>query len=146
MKIESLIKACDLILAANMAEYDSEKIAKKTAMRDFWRLINGNALEKQDVLDTYELDHLRVCEECGKLIDEGWLLDCTVACSDECAAKFFDETVEKFKYRMSDENFIKQAMEWDHCEKRYEDLTDEEREKYLEDAMNMTEYYWTEWN
>ena len=146
MKIESLIKACDLILAANMAEYDNEKIAKKTAMRDLWKLINGNALEKQDVLDTYELDHLRVCEECGKLIDEGWSLDCTVVCSDECAAKFFDETVEEFKYRMSDENFIKQAMEWDHCEKRYEDLTDEERERYLDDAMNATEYYWTEWN
>ena len=76
---------------------------------------------------------------------EGWMLDATVVCSDECAAKFFGESVEKFRYRMSDENFIKQAMEWDHCQKKYEDLTEEERRKYLDDAMNRTDFYWTEW-
>jgi len=66
-------------------------------------------------------------------------------CSDECAAKFFGESVDKFRYRMSDENFIKQAMEWGHCKKKYEDLTEEERRKYLDDAMNRTDFYWTEW-
>ena len=83
---------------------------------------------------------------CGELIDEGWVLDATVVCSDKCAAEFFDESVPEFKYRMSDENFIKQAMELDKCEKKYEDLTEEERGKYLDIAMDRTDFYWTEWD
>ena len=111
----------------------------------FQRLLTGSAEEKQDIIDEYDLECCRVCEHCGELMTEGWLLDATTMCSDECAAWFFDETVEEFRYRMSDENFIKQAMEWDHCEKKYEDLTEEEREDYLEDAQNRTDFYWTEW-
>ncbi len=144
LKNSTLVKVCDQIMAANMAEYDDEKIAKKTAMRDFWKLINGDASEKQDIIDDYDIECLRVCEFCGELMDEGWMLDSTVVCSDECAAKFFEESVEEFKYRMSDENFIKQAMEWDKCEKKYDELTQEERSKYYDIALDRTDFYWTE--
>lgn len=145
MKAKTLTKVCDQILAANMAEYSDERIAKRTSARDLWILINGTISEKEEVLENYNIECLRVCEQCGELMDEGWMLDCTVVCSDECAARFFEESVDEFKYRMSDENFIRQAMEWDKCEKKYEDLTEEERGKYLDMAMERTDFYWTEW-
>ncbi len=119
--------------------------SKAKANKEFVKLLTGNADEKQEVIDEYDLECCRVCEICGELMVEGWMLDATVVCSDECAAKFFNESIEDFRYRMSDENFIKQAMEWDNCQKKYEDLTDDERSEYLDTAMNRTDFYWTEW-
>ena len=145
MKTENYNHIYDCILNAIIDDYDDDDKARVAASSIFTRLFTASAEEKQDIIDEYELECCRVCEICGELMVEGWMLDATVVCSDECAAKFFGESVEKFRYRMSDENFIKQAMEWDHCQKKYEDLTEEERRKYLDDAMNRTDFYWTEW-
>ena len=145
MKTENYNHIYDCILNAIIDDYDDDDKARVAASSIFTRLLTASAEEKQDIIDEYELECCRVCEICGELMVEGWMLDATVVCSDECAAKFFGESVEKFRYRMSDENFIKQAMEWDHCQKKYEDLTKEERRKYLDDAMNRTDFYWTEW-
>jgi|P1105metagenome_2_1110788.scaffolds.fasta_scaffold02744_21 hypothetical protein len=145
MKTENYNHIYDCILNAIIDDYDDDDKARVAASSIFTRLLTASAEEKQDIIDEYELECCRVCEICGELMVEGWMLDATVVCSDECAAKFFGESVEKFRYRMSDENFIKQAMEWDHCQKKYEDLTEEERRKYLDDAMNRTDFYWTEW-
>lgn len=145
MKTENYNHIYDCILNAIIDDYDDDDKARVAASSIFTRLLTASAEEKQDIIDEYELECCRVCEICSELMVEGWMLDATVVCSDECAAKFFGESVEKFRYRMSDENFIKQAMEWDHCQKKYEDLTEEERRKYLDDAMNRTDFYWTEW-
>ena len=145
MKTENYNHIYDCILNAIIDDYDDDDKARVAASSIFTRLLTSSVEEKQDIIDEYELECCRVCEICGELMVEGWMLDATVVCSDECAAKFFGESVEKFRYRMSDENFIKQAMEWDHCQKKYEDLTEEERRKYLDDAMNRTDFYWTEW-
>ena len=145
MKTENYNHIYDCILNAIIDDYDDDDKARVAASSIFTRLLTASAEEKQDIIDEYELECCRVCEICGELMVEGWMLDATVVCSDECAAKFFGESVEKFRYRMSDENFIKQAMEWGHCQKKYEDLTEEERRKYLDDAMNRTDFYWTEW-
>lgn len=145
MKTENYNHIYDCILNAIIDDYDDDDKARVAASSIFTRLLTASAEEKQDIIDEYELECCRVCEICGELMVEGWMLDATVVCSDECAAKFFGEPVEKFRYRMSDENFIKQAMEWDHCQKKYDDLTEEERRKYLDDAMNRTDFYWTEW-
>lgn len=145
MKTENYNHIYDCILNAIIDDYDDDDKARVAASSIFTRLLTASAEEKQDIIDEYELECCRVCEICGELMVEGWMLDATVVCSDECAAKFFGESVEKFRYRMSDENFIKQAMEWDHCQKKYEDLTEEERREYLDDAMNRTDFYWTEW-
>ena len=145
MKTENYNRIYDCILNAIIDDYDDDDKARVAASSIFTRLLTASAEEKQDIIDEYELECCRVCEICGELMVEGWMLDATVVCSDECAAKFFGESVDKFRYRMSDENFIKQAMEWDHCQKKYEDLTEEERRKYLDDAMNRTDFYWTEW-
>lgn len=145
MKTENYNHIYDCILNAIIDDYDDDDKARVVASSIFTRLLTASAEEKQGIIDEYELECCRVCEICGELMVEGWMLDATVVCSDECAAKFFGESVEKFRYRMSDENFIKQAMEWDHCQKKYEDLTEEERRKYLDDAMNRTDFYWTEW-
>ena len=145
MKTKDFKHIYESILKEVSNTYSKESIIIKTAQRDFTKLLTGTPEEKQEIIDEYDLECCRVCEHCGELMTEGWLLDATTMCSDECAAEFFGETVEEFRYRMSDENFIKQAMEWDHCEKKYEDLTEEERESYLEDAQNRTDFYWTEW-
>lgn len=145
MKTENYNHIYDCILNAIIDDYDDDDKARVAASSIFTRLLTASAEEKQDIIDEYELECCRVCEICGELMVEGWMLDATVVCSDECAAKFFVESVEKFRYRMSDENFIKQAMEWNHCQKKYEDLTEEERRKYLDDAINRTDFYWTEW-
>lgn len=145
MKTKDFKHIYESILKEVSNTYSKESIIIKTAQRDFTKLLTGTPEEKQEIIDEYDLECCRVCEHCGELMTEGWLLDATTMCSDECAAEFFGETVEEFRYRMSDENFIKQAMEWDHCEKKYEDLTEEEREGYLEDAQNRTDFYWTEW-
>lgn len=145
MKTENYNHIYDCILNAIIDDYDDDDKARVAASSIFTRLLTASAEEKQDIIDEYELECCRVCEICGELMVEGWMLDATVVCSDECAAKFFGESVDKFRYRMSDENFIKQAMEWNHCQKKYEDLTEEERRKYLDDAMNRTDFYWTEW-
>ena len=128
LKNSTLVRVCEQIMAANMAEYGDERIARQESARDFWDLITGDA-DREEILEKYNIECLRVCE----------------MCSDKCAAEFFDESVPEFKYRMSDENFIKQSMEWDKCEKKYEDLTEEERGKYLDMAMDRTDFYWTEW-
>ena len=112
LKNSTLVKVCEQIMAANMAEYGDERIARQESARDFWDLITGDA-DREEILEKYDIECLRICEMCGELMDEGWVLDATVVCSDKCAAEFFDESVPEFKYRMSDENFIKQAMEWD---------------------------------
>lgn len=146
MKTKDFNHIYDCILDAIYDDFQgNDEEAKDAACTIFTRLLTGDREEKQDIIDHYELECCRVCEECGELMTEGWILESTDVCSDECAAKFFGETVEQFRYRMSEENFIRQAMEWDHCTKAYEELSQEEREGYLETAQNRTDFYWTEW-
>lgn len=135
----------DCILTAVSEVYHDKNIIRRTANRDFVKILTGTPAEKQEVIDNYDLECCRVCEHCGELMTEGWLLDATTMCSDECAAWFFGETVEEFRHRMGNENMIRQAMEWDHCKKAYGELTDEERKHYLETALERTDFYWTEW-
>ncbi len=147
MKTEDFNHIYDCIILALDDDFGrDEEAQKEAACVIFTRLLTGSAEEKQDIIDEYELECCRVCEVCGKLITEGWSLDATNVCSDECAAKFFGESVEQFQYRMSDENMVRQALEWDGNKKKYEDLTEDEREKYLETALNRTDFYWTEWD
>lgn len=145
MKTKDFKHIYECILSAVSEDYPEPEDAILHASFEFTTLLTGDADEKQEVIDKYDLECCRVCEICGELMTEGWILDCTDVCSDECAAKFFGESLEKFKYRMSDENFIRQAMEWDDCKKKYEDLTEDERGKYLDAAIERTDFYWTEW-
>jgi len=40
----------------------------------------------QDIIDEYEIDTMRVCSHCGKLMDEGYCIESGIDyyCSDEC--------------------------------------------------------------
>ena len=146
MKTKDFNHIYDCIINAIGDDFDGDEEAlRDAACVIFTKLLTGSSEEKQDIIDEYSLECCRVCEHCGELMTEGWMLDATTMCSDECAAWFFDETVEQFRYRMSDENMIRQAMEWDHCTKAYEELSEEESVKYLETALNNTDFYWTEW-
>ena len=41
---------------------------------------------REDVIDRYELDSIRICEHCGAPMNEGYLVnDCETYCSEECA-------------------------------------------------------------
>lgn len=48
---------------------------------------------KDEFLGVYNDDDwpsLRICTHCGDFMNEGYLLDCEYACSDECAIALFD--------------------------------------------------------
>lgn len=43
-----------------------------------------------DIITEHELDNVRVCEHCHRLMDEGWLVDdIRTFCSDECLQSAF---------------------------------------------------------
>ena len=73
LKNSTLVMVCEQIMAANMAEYGDERIARQESARDFWDLITGDA-DREEILEKYNIECLRVCEMCGELMDEGWVL------------------------------------------------------------------------
>ena len=45
-----------------------------------------------DIITEHELDNVRVCEHCHRLMDEGWLVDdARTFCSDECLQSAFPD-------------------------------------------------------
>lgn len=90
MKTSDYKHIYETILEEVSKTYTRESIIKKTADRDFAKLLTGTPEEKQDVIDTYDLQSCRVCEICGELMVEGYLLDSSTLCSDECAAKWYN--------------------------------------------------------
>lgn len=50
-------------------------------------LSSGRSLEQ--IIDTYNLDRVRVCSECGKLMTSGFVIEngLNYYCSDECLLK-----------------------------------------------------------
>lgn len=114
----------------NMAEEDLKAICKAMEEQDeffrtFWknvreninvtsddmaedilfRLFYATPKEKDNIIDEYELQ-LRVCDNCGALMCEGYLNECNVEhfCSTECMINYYEWTEEDYK---------KWEREWD---------------------------------
>ena len=111
------------------------------------------ALEEGDYYTRYDIvigwldcDSLRVCDQCGALMSEGWYLcDAGYACSDECAAKSEGISMEQFeKWRIYKDDII----EWlaDHNDPRtIDELSKEECDAIVEVVADGKDYYWTQW-
>ena len=112
-----------------------------------------NALEEGDgdvreriLCGWLNCDSMRVCTECGAIMQEGWYLNCAgYACSDECAAKSEGITMEQFdKWRIYKDDII----EWlaDHNDPRtIDELSKEECDAIIDVVADGKDYYWTEW-
>ena len=79
-------------------------------------LINGDKDKRNEIISKYELDSVRVCQECGELMDDGYLVESSsdTYCSVEC---------------------LKSAMGW----------TDEDYEKWSEEWSDNDDIFWTQW-
>lgn len=103
-------------------------------------------LRNQILHDFLEVDSLRVCDQCGELMDEGWyLLLAGYACSDECAAKSEGITMEEFERYQIYKSDIIEYLEWNDDPRKIEELSKEECDAIVEVVADGKDYYWTEW-
>ena len=110
-------------------------------------LEEGSGIVREQILVSWlNVDSMRVCTQCGAIMQEGWYLDLNgYACSNECAAKSEGITMEEFdKWRIYKDDIINYLEEEGGCRK-LEDLTREECDKIIEDVSELCDYYWTEW-
>lgn len=94
-----------------------------------------------------DVDSCRVCSNCGRIMQEGWYLDCQgYACSDECAMEIMQvPTMELFRrYRIYKED-IDQFLEEEGEGRKEEDLTQEEVEEIIDIVSDDMQACYTEW-
>lgn len=103
-------------------------------------------LRNQILHDFLEVDSLRVCDQCGELMDEGWyLLLAGYACSDECAAKSEGITMEEFERYQIYKSDIIEYLEWNDDPRKIEELSKEECAEIIDCIAGQKEYCWTQW-
>lgn len=57
----------------------------KDDAEDIIKVFIENPTERQDIIDEWELETIRICEHCGRLMYEGYLVDdCECFCSKDC--------------------------------------------------------------
>lgn len=98
------------------------------------------------LIDWLECDTLRVCTQCGAIMQEGWYLNlASYACSDECAAKSEGITMDEFdRYRIYKDDII-EWLEWNDDPRTIDELSKEECDEIIDQFAGDKEYYWTEW-
>ena len=108
----------------------------------------GDAEIRESILrDWLDVDSVRVCSECGELMQEGWYLDTRgYACSDECAMKIMGvPDMEHFRrYRIYKED-IDYWLEEEGLGRKEEDLTQAEIEEILEEVGSYIDACYTTW-
>lgn len=98
------------------------------------------------LIDWLECDTLRVCTQCGAIMQEGWYLNLAgYACSDECAAKSEGITMVEFdRYRIYKDDII-EWLEWNDDPRTIDELSKEECDSIIEEVAADKEYCYTEW-
>lgn len=107
----------------------------------------GSGKVREEILISWlDCDHCRVCTECGKIMEEGWYLNCSgYACSNECAAKIEGLTMEEFeKWRIYKDDIVKYLKDEGEG-RRIEDLTQEECDYIIDEIFDDVDYYYTDW-
>lgn len=106
----------------------------------------SGAVREEILINWLNCDSMRVCTYCGKIMQEGWYLDCNgYACSDECAAEGEGITMEEFKkYRIYKDDIL-QHLEDEGEGRKIEDLTKEECDEIISEIAEDLDYYYTEW-
>ena len=110
-------------------------------------LEKGSGKVREEILINWlNVDSMRVCTQCGAIMQEGWYLECNgYACSDECAAKSEGLTMEEFKkYRIYKDDIL-QHLEDEGEGRKIEDLTQEEIESIIDGVNEYAQYCYTEW-
>lgn len=101
---------------------------------------------EQILISWLNVDSMRVCTQCGAIMEEGWYLNCNgYACSDECAAKSEGITMEEFrKWRIYKDDIVSYLEDEDEGRK-IEDLTKEECDEIIDEIADDLDYYYTSW-
>ena len=110
-------------------------------------LEEGSGKVREKILISWlSVDSMRVCTQCGAIMQKGWYLDCAgYACSDECAAKSEGITMEEFeKWRIYKYDIVS-YLEDEGKGRKIEDLTKEECDEIIDDFIDHLDYYYTEW-
>ena len=110
-------------------------------------LEEGSGKVRDEILSSWlNVDSLRVCTVCGKIMTNGWYLDANgYACSDECAAKSEGITMEEFdKWRIYKDDIVA-YLESEGEGRRIEDLTKEECDRIIDSIADDVDYYYTKW-
>ena len=110
-------------------------------------LEEGSGKVREEILSNWlNCDSMRVCTYCGKIMEEGWYLNCNgYACSDECAAESEGITMEQFKKWRIYKDDIVSYLEDENEGRKIEDLTKEECDEIIDEYCNDCDYYYTEW-
>lgn len=147
-KLESMI-------SAHAYEEIVEKLKKQVGEDAFEYLFPAvkKALEEgsgdcreQILISWLNVDSMRVCTQCGAIMEEGWYLNCAgYACSDECAAKSEGITMEEFKKWRIYKDDIVSYLEDEGEGRKIEDLTKEECDEIIDEIADDLDYYYTEW-
>ena len=104
-------------------------------------------VREQILIDWLNVDCLRVCTQCGAIMEKGWYLNCAgYACSDECAAKSEGITMEQFKKWRIYKDDIVEYLEQFEDGRNIDELTQEECDIIIADYCKDCDYYWTEWS
>ena len=110
-------------------------------------LEEGSGKVREEILINWlNVDSMRVCTYCGKIMEEGWYLNCNgYACSDECAAKSEGITMEEFrKWRIYKDDIVS-YLEDEGEGRKIEDLTKEECDEIIDELSDDLDYYYTSW-
>lgn len=106
----------------------------------------SGAVREEILINWLNCDSMRVCTYCGKIMQEGWYLNCNgYACSDECAAESEGITMEQFKKWRIYKDDIVSYLEDENEGRKIEDLTKEECDEIIDELSDDLDYYYTEW-
>ena len=117
-------------------------------------LEEGSGKVREEILSGWlNCDSVRVCSYCGKIMSEGWYLECNgYACSDECAAESEGITMEQFKkWRIYKDDIVSYLEDEAKCLedktkcRKIEDLTKEECDEIIDEVSDDLDHYYTEW-
>ena len=70
--------------------YDADRITNYSSLEGLliWLLEDATKTQRQDFLDELDINTIRVCDECGKFMTEGYVVfDYIHLCSDKCLHK-----------------------------------------------------------
>ena len=127
-------------------------VGKKTMLRLYpaikKAIEEGDREIRESILREWlDVDSVRVCSQCGELMQEGWYLDAMgYACSDECAMQIMNvPDMEHFRrYRIYKEE-IDDWLEDEGLGRKEGDLTQDEIEKILEQINDESQACYTQW-
>ncbi|MBQ9560580.1 MAG: hypothetical protein IJV08_11485 [Bacteroidaceae bacterium] len=107
----------------------------------------GKVCRELILIDWLDVDSMRVCTNCGAIMEQGWLMgDMGYACSDECAAQMEGITMEQFrKWRIYKDDIIEYLRDIENEGRQIEDLTQEECDAIIGEYCADRDYFWTEW-